>query len=90
MSPSSQVQRKYNQKVEKKSMKRKIERYNLIEVPLDDQQSDEMDSLVSKIDAQCVNELESIFNEGIMCMHHTCIYSIAHYCTGRRYTWSGT
>ena len=64
MSPSSQLQRKDNQKKEKYIMNRKLNNYEETELSLDDEQNDEMSSLVSTIEREHSDELEKLFSEG--------------------------
>lgn len=64
MSPTSQAQRKGNQKQLRHILKRKLERCDETEVPLDDQQCDEMSSVMSIIETEHPVELEKLFHEG--------------------------
>jgi hypothetical protein len=67
MSPTSQVERKNNQKQLRQTLKRKLDSYEETEVPLNDEQSDEMNFVVSTIESQFQAELETIFDEGDKC-----------------------
>ena len=64
MSPNSQLQRHKNKKVERDSSRRKLRQYDHMEVPLDNDQDDEMTKVVSTIEQECSDELELLFSEG--------------------------
>ena len=66
MSPTSNLQRKTNQKQQRHSLKRKLEAYQETEVTLDDQQSDEMGSIMSIIEKEYQDDLETLLSEGIL------------------------
>ena len=64
MSPASQEKRA-NQKNDRKHMKKKLLRYANTEVPLDDEQSDEISSITSFIQNNHAEDLEELFVEGM-------------------------
>ena len=45
-------------------MKRKLAYFEEPEIPLDDQQNDEMNSVVARIEAEHKDELDNLFTEG--------------------------
>ena len=63
MSPTSNLQRKTNQKQQRHC---KLEAYQETEVTLDDQQSDEMGSIMSIIEKEYQDDLETLLSEGIL------------------------
>ena len=64
MSPDSLAKRKLNQKMLKGNMKRKLNSYEVTEIPLDDEQHEEMESAVATIEENHSSELEKLFLEG--------------------------
>ena len=64
MSPASQAKRKYNQKMDHSADRRKLEKYEHAELPLDNEQDDEMQGVMSTIELMCPDELEELFAEG--------------------------
>lgn len=63
MSPNSQLQR-HKKKVQRDSSRRKLRQYDHMEVPLDNDQDEEMTKVVSTIEQECSVELELLFSEG--------------------------
>ena len=78
MSPSSQMERKANQRKERQIMKRKLEYYEEQEIPLDDQQSDEMNSVISIIEGDHRDQLENLFAEGTLLTMVNGMYVCTH------------
>ncbi len=68
MSPYSQKQRKENQQKERKNMKKRCDHYDAMEIPLDDEQNTEMDSITSRIEQDYPQDLEKLFIEGMRIM----------------------
>ena len=64
MSPTSQQQRKENQQREIKNMRKKLLHYERTELPLDDEQSNEMEAITTAIESNHRDELEKLFVEG--------------------------
>ena len=64
MSPSSQLKRKHNAKVERDNSIQKLKQYEHTEVPLDAHQDDEMSKVVSIIENEFQDELDKLFAEG--------------------------
>ena len=61
MSPTSVSKRKYNQKIARRTDRRKLE---YTELPLDNDQDNEMENVMSTIESTCSNQLENLFAEG--------------------------
>ena len=66
MSPSSQHKRKSNQQNERKNLMKKLSRFQEAEVPLDDEQNDEVSSITSFIQNNHQEELEKLYHEGMI------------------------
>ena len=64
MSPTSQQKRKENQQREIKNMRKKLLRYSRTELPLDEEQSNEMEAITTAIKSNHRDELEKLFVEG--------------------------
>ena len=64
MSPSSQLKRKHNAKVERDNTIQKLKQYEHTEVPLDTDQDDEMNEIVSIIENEFQDELDKLLAEG--------------------------
>lgn len=64
MSLSSQLKRKRNAKVERDNTTQKLKRYEHTEVPLDTNQDDEMNEIVSIIENEFQDELDKLLAEG--------------------------
>ena len=64
MPPTSQQKRKENQQREIKNMRKKLLRYERTELPLDDEQSNEMEAITTAIESNHRDELEKLFVEG--------------------------
>ena len=61
MSPSSQMKRKQNAKMERGNNKRKLQSYEHTELPLDTEQDSDMSRIVSVIEKECADDLEKPF-----------------------------
>lgn len=66
MSPSSQQKRKSNQQNERKNLMKKLSRFQEAEVPLNDEQNDEVSSITSFIQNNHQEELEKLYHEGMI------------------------
>lgn len=64
MSPTSQMKRKQNAKMERDNIKRKLRSYEHTELPLDTDQDSDMNGIVSVIEKECASDLEKLFAEG--------------------------
>lgn len=64
MSPKSQAMRKSSQKIDRRTDRRKLEKFEHMELPLDSEQDDELQRVVSTIEELCSDELEKLFAEG--------------------------
>lgn len=64
MSPTSQLKRAQSQRIERGKDKRKLQRYEHTELPLDSEQDDEISTVVSTIDQSFSDELEKLYEEG--------------------------
>lgn len=64
MSPSSQLKCKHNAKVERDNTIQKVKQYEHTEVPLDTDQDDEMNEIVSIIENEFQDELDKLLAEG--------------------------
>ena len=60
MYPDSSAKRKLNQKMLKGNMKRKLNSYEVTEIPLDDEQHEEMESAVATIEENHSSELQAL------------------------------
>ena len=64
MSPASQFKRKQNAQAERTNDKKKLRKFENTEVTLDEEQHDEMCTIVNKIEEVGKNDLEKAFAEG--------------------------
>ena len=62
MSPDNQKQRKHQQKMKHDSDQRRLHRFDL-DMPLDNEQDNEMSAVCSTIDKKCSDELDKLFAE---------------------------
>lgn len=58
------MKRSKNKRMVMGNMKRKLDTYEHTEVPLDDDQDEEMGRIVTTIEQRCSSELERLFVEG--------------------------
>ena len=64
MSPASVAVRRKATQAERSADKAKLARHEELELPLDDEQSDELCDVMKKIEETCPDELTKIFKEG--------------------------
>lgn len=64
MSPASQLKRKQNVLMERNNDKFKLAKYESTEVTLSEEQHEDMNAVVSKIEEISKDELEKVFAEG--------------------------
>ena len=65
MSPESQLKRKQQQRLHHDDMQRRLRKYEHTEIPLDEEQHNEMINIVDKIDEHFPSELNQLIAEGI-------------------------
>ena len=66
MSPSSHQKRKSNQQNVRKNPMKKLLRFQEAEVPVDDEQNDEVSSITSFVQNKHQEELEKLYHEGMI------------------------
>lgn len=64
MSPASQLKRKGSQMMERGNDKTRIKTFRHTELPLDTEQNEEMNEIVSAIEQKCPHDQEELFLEG--------------------------
>ena len=64
LSPLSTAARKKAAQTERSADKAKLAKHEELDVPLDDDQSDELCDVIKRIEETCPNELDKIFQEG--------------------------
>lgn len=64
LSPASQDVRKKATQAERSADKAKLSKHEELDVPLDEEQSDELCDIMKSIEETCPNELDKIFQEG--------------------------